>query len=32
MPTTPLPQATADDVLAISEQLGLGISRDDAPE
>lgn len=32
MPTTPLPQATADDVLAISEQLGLGIGRDDAPE
>ena len=32
MPTTPLPQATADDALAISEQLGLGVSRDDAPE
>ena len=32
MPTPPLPQATADDVLAISDHLGLGVSRDDAPE
>lgn len=32
MPTPPLPQATADDVLAISDRLGLGVSRDDAPE